>query len=113
MDNNFSLNVKDNITNLVKCLENTNTTVNELQILDTSFEEWTELLSKSSKILGCIYKTYNFSQLLIFKKFIKGLASQINSENPIDSQSKEKLYDYRMDDINYFIIKVGNNINNI
>ena len=94
MDNNFSLNVKDNITNLVKCLENTNTTVNELQILDTSFEEWTELLSKSSKILGCIYKTYNFSQLLIFKKFIKGLASQINSENPIDSQSKEKLYDY-------------------
>lgn len=94
MDQNSLVPLKENLTNLVNLLEDVSTNINELEIFDTSLEDWNDILSKSSKIIGGIIKIYNFSEKIIFKRFLKGLSSKINNQNIIDSKSKQKLDDY-------------------
>ena len=94
MDQNSLVPLKENLTNLVDWLEDVNTNINEFEIFDTSIEDWTEILSKSSKVIGGIAKIYNISEKIIFKRFLKGLSSKINNQNIIDYKSKQKLDDY-------------------
>lgn len=94
MDQNFLAPLKENLTNLVDWLENVNTNINEFEIFDTSIEDWTEILSKSSKVLSGIAKIYNISEKITFKRFLKGLSSKINNQNIIDYKSRQKLDDY-------------------
>ena len=94
MDQNSLVPLKENLTNLVDWLEDVNTNINEFEIFNTSIEDWTEILSKSSKIIGGIAKIYNISEKIIFKRFLKGLSSKINNQNIIDYKSKQKLDDY-------------------
>lgn len=94
MDDNFLPSLKHSLTNLVNWLENTNTNVDNFKILDTSLEDWNDILEKSSKILGGLHKIYNLAQLYAFKKFLKGISSQIRIDNPLTPKDKEKLDDY-------------------
>lgn len=94
MDQNSLAPLKENLTNLVDLLEDVNTNINEFEILDTSLEDWSDILSKSSKVIGGIIKIYNISEKIIFRSFLKGLSSKINNQNIIDYKSKQKLDDY-------------------
>ncbi len=94
MDENSLSPLKENLTTLVDWLEDTNNNINDFKILDTSFEDWTEILSKSSKVIGGIVKIYNISEKIIFKRFLKGLSSKINNQNIIDYETKQKLDNY-------------------
>ncbi len=94
MDENPLIPLKENLTNLVGLLEDVNTNIDEFEILDTSLEDWTEILSKSSKVIGSIVKIYNVSEKITFKRFLKGLNSKINNKNIIDYKSKQKLDNY-------------------
>lgn len=86
--------LKENLTTLVDWLESVNTNINEFEVFDTTLEDWSDILSKSSKIIGGIVKIYNFSEKIIFKRFLKGLSSKINNQNIIDYKSKQKLDGY-------------------
>lgn len=94
MNQNPLIPLKENLTDLVNWLEDANTNINKLEILDTSFEDLSDIFSKFSKVLGGIFKVYNISQEIFFKRFLKGLASKINSGTPMDYISKQKLDDY-------------------
>lgn len=94
MDDNFLPSLKHSLTNLVSWLENTNTNVDNFKILDTSLEDWNNILEKSSKILGGLHKIYNLAQLYAFKKFLKGISSQISIDNPLTPKDKQKLENY-------------------
>lgn len=94
MDQNSLVPLKENLTNLVDWLEDVNTNINEFEVFDTSIEDWTEILSKSSKVIGGIAKIYNNLEKIMFKKFLKGLNSKINNQNIIDYKSRQKLDDY-------------------
>lgn len=94
MEQNSLVPLKETLTNLVDWLEDVNTNINEFEIFDTSIEDWTEILSKSSKVIGGITKIYNISEKILFKRFLKGLSSKINNQNIIDYKSKQKLNDY-------------------
>ncbi len=94
MDQNSLVALKENLTNFVDWLEGVNTNINEFEIFDTSIENWIEILSKSSTVIGGIAKIYNISGKIIFKRFLKGLSSKINNQSIIDYKSKQKLDDY-------------------
>ena len=94
MENKFLTSLKTNLTNFVDWLKDTNTNIDEFEILDTSIEDWKEISSKTFKFLGGISKIYNISQQIIFKRFLKGIASKINNTNSIDSNSKQKLENF-------------------
>ena len=94
MDQNALVPLKEFLTNLVNWLKNTNINIDEFEIIDTSFEDWGEIITKSSKVLGFVVKAYNSFQQIIFRKFIKGLAMKINNKEALDYASKQNLDDY-------------------
>ncbi len=94
MDKNALVPLKEYLTNLVNWLKNTNINIDEFEIIDTSFEDWGEIITKSSKVLGFVVKAYNSFQQIIFRKFIKGLAKKINNKEALDYASKQNLDDY-------------------
>ena len=94
MEDENKLSLKEHVTELVNWLENSNSNIDKFEILDTSIEDWAEIFSKSSKVFGILAKSYNISQELFFKRFLKGLSTQINSTKSIDYESKKKLADY-------------------
>lgn len=94
MNQNSLVPLKENLTNLVDWLEDVNTNIDEFEIFDTSIEDWAEILSKSSRVIGGIAKIYNISEKIIFKRFLKSLSSKINNQNIIDYETRQKLDNY-------------------
>lgn len=86
--------LKQNIESFVNWLRDSNTNINQIELIDTPLEDWFDMISKSSKALGGIVKLYNLSEKIIFIKFLKGLSSRINNENIVDSETKHKLNNY-------------------
>lgn len=97
---NALVTLKQNLESFVNLLRDTNTNINQMELIDTPLEDWFDMISKSSKVLGGIVKIYNFSEKIIFIKFLKGLSSKINNENAVDPETNQKL--------NYYLSKEKN-----
>lgn len=94
MNDNFADYLKNNLTNLVQSLEKANKNINDFNVFNVSIEDLTDILSKSSKILGATYQLYTLAQQNALKNFLKGISSQINLDNPLNPKDKQKLDDY-------------------
>lgn len=94
MNDNFADYLKNNLTNLVQSLEKANKNINDFNVFNVSIEDMTDILSKSSKILGATYQLYTLAQQNALKNFLKGISSQINLDNPLNPKDKQKLDDY-------------------
>ena len=86
--------IKENINNIVNCLEKSNNNINNFEILDLKIEDWSEIFSKGSKVFGTLARIYTTTEGVFFKTFLKGIATQINNDNPLSTENKQKLNDY-------------------
>lgn len=93
MDNYLKI-IKENVNEFVNWLENSNNSINNFEILSIKIEDWSDIFSKGSKVIGTLANIYNNTEKIFFITFLKGVASQINNNNPLSCNSKQKLNDY-------------------
>lgn len=91
---NYLKTIKDNVNDFVNWLESSNNSINNSEILNIKIEDWSNIFSKGSKVIGTLAHIYNTTERIFFITFLKGVASQINNNNPLSSNTKQKLDDY-------------------